>query len=177
MKYVIVGNGVAGVTAAQSIARADAAADVHVFGAEPHLYYRRPLLWEFIAGEMEQDELGYSPQTWHKMADLGWLKLPFSPEYGGEGMGFLELALIVEQMGAVLLPAPFISTVIGGLAIMEFGRKEQKEALLPAIGLGELILSLAVYEPDLKLAEDSIAARAEVSGDGFLLFGDRPSGP
>ena len=65
MKYVVVGNGVAGVTAAQNIAREDAAAEVHVFGAEPHLYYRRPLLWEFISGEMKQEKLYFRPAQWY----------------------------------------------------------------------------------------------------------------
>jgi nitrite reductase (NADH) large subunit len=65
MIYVIVGNGVAGVTAAQSIVRADPSAEVHIFGAEPYPYYRRPLLWEFIAGQIEQDELIFRPPEWY----------------------------------------------------------------------------------------------------------------
>ena len=65
MKHVIVGNGVAGVTAAQSIIRADSTAKVHIFGAEPHLYYRRPLLWEFIAGQIEQDDIYFRPASWY----------------------------------------------------------------------------------------------------------------
>jgi nitrite reductase (NADH) large subunit len=65
MKHVIVGNGVAGATAAQSIVRADPSAEVHIFGAEPYLYYRRPLLWEFIAGQIEQDELIFRPPEWY----------------------------------------------------------------------------------------------------------------
>jgi nitrite reductase (NADH) large subunit len=56
-RYVIVGNGVAGVTAAQSIVQADPAAEVHIFGAEPYPYYQRPRLWEFLAGEIEQQTL------------------------------------------------------------------------------------------------------------------------
>ena len=64
-RYVIVGNGVAGVTAAQSIVRADPTAEVHIFGAEPYPYYRRPRLWEFIAGEVEQDALYFRPREWY----------------------------------------------------------------------------------------------------------------
>ena len=63
--YVIVGNGVAGVTAAQSIVRADPTAEVHIFGAEPYPYYRRPRLWELIAGEVEQDALYFRPPEWY----------------------------------------------------------------------------------------------------------------
>jgi len=64
-RYVIVGNGVAGVTAAQSIVRADSAAEVHIFGAEPHPYYQRPRLWELIAGQIEQDALYFRPREWY----------------------------------------------------------------------------------------------------------------
>jgi len=64
-RYVIAGNGVAGVTAAQSIVRADPAAEVHIFGAEPYPYYRRPRLWEFIAGEIEQGALYFRPPDWY----------------------------------------------------------------------------------------------------------------
>ena len=65
MKYLIVGGGVAGVMAAQAIARADPTAQVHVFSAEPHPYYQRPRLWEFIAGKIERDALYFRPPVWY----------------------------------------------------------------------------------------------------------------
>jgi len=65
MQHVIAGNGVAGVTAAQAIKQADSAAEVHILGAEPYPYYRRPLLWEFIAGQTEQDALYFRPPAWY----------------------------------------------------------------------------------------------------------------
>ena len=70
MKHIIVGNGVAGVTAAQGIVRADTEAEVHIFGAEPYPYYRRPLLWEFIAGQIEQDDLYFRPAAWYAERDI-----------------------------------------------------------------------------------------------------------
>ncbi|MBN1933122.1 MAG: NAD(P)/FAD-dependent oxidoreductase [Anaerolineae bacterium] len=65
-QYVIVGNGIAGITAAQAILRADPSAGVHIFGAEPHLYYRRPMLWQYIAGEIEEQALYFRPRTWYE---------------------------------------------------------------------------------------------------------------
>ncbi len=65
MKHVIVGNGVAGVTAARGIVRADPGAQVHIFGFEPYPYYRRPRLWEFIAGQTEQAALFFRPPDWY----------------------------------------------------------------------------------------------------------------
>ena len=64
-RYVIVGNGVAGVTAAQSIVRTDPAAEVHIFGEEPYPYYQRPRLWEFLAGEIEQQTLYFRSIEWY----------------------------------------------------------------------------------------------------------------
>ena len=65
MKHVIVGSGVAGVTAAQAIVRADPDAEVHIFGAEPYPYYQRPRLWELIAGQIEQAALFFRPLAWY----------------------------------------------------------------------------------------------------------------
>ena len=65
MKHVIIGNGVAGVTAAQGIVQADPSAEVHLLGAEPYPYYRRPRLWEFIAGQVKQDALYFRPAEWY----------------------------------------------------------------------------------------------------------------
>ena len=65
MLHAIVGGGVAGVTAAQAIKRADPGAEVHIFGGEPYPYYRRPLLWEFIAGQIEEDEIYFRPPSWY----------------------------------------------------------------------------------------------------------------
>jgi nitrite reductase (NADH) large subunit len=68
-KYVIVGSGVAGVTAAQMIARADSGGSVHLLGGEPYPYYQRPQLWAWIAGEIEKEDLFFRPAEWY--ADRG----------------------------------------------------------------------------------------------------------
>ena len=64
-RHLIIGNGVAGITAAQSIARADASAEVHVYEAEPYPYYQRPRLWQYLAGEVDQDDLYFRPLEWY----------------------------------------------------------------------------------------------------------------
>ena len=64
-KYVIVGNGVAGVTAAQTLVHADPSSEVHIIGEEPYLYYRRPRLVKLVAGEIEQDAIYYRPPEWY----------------------------------------------------------------------------------------------------------------
>jgi nitrite reductase (NADH) large subunit len=64
-RYLIVGSGVAGITAAQSIVRADPQAQVHLVGAEPYPYYQRPRLWMYLAGELEQQDLYFRPAEWY----------------------------------------------------------------------------------------------------------------
>ncbi len=65
-RYIIAGNGVAGVTAAQAIRRADPEADLHIYSAEPYFYYRRPQLPAYMAGEIEEAELYYRPPEWYR---------------------------------------------------------------------------------------------------------------
>src|SRR5512137_2159136 len=98
--------------------------------------------------EMEQDEKGYSPDMWQKMADLGWMGLTFSEQCGGWGGSFLDLTVLMEEMGRACLPGPFMaSVVLGGLTIAEAGRDAQKEKHLTAIAGGD-IFTLALTEPD-----------------------------
>jgi alkylation response protein AidB-like acyl-CoA dehydrogenase len=127
-----------------------------------------------LVRQMENDELGYSPGLWKDMANVGWMGLTFPDEYGGDNTDFLDLIILLEEMGKFLVPGPFIPTMVSGLAIAAFGREEQKKALLPKIARGELIFSLALYEPPgLRLDEDSIVTRAEPCEGGFSLIGSK----
>jgi len=106
-----------------------------------------------LVREMEQDEKGYSPELWKKMAELGWMGLVFPEEYGGTG-SFLSLIILLEEMGRALLPGPFVSTVVcSGLPILHYGTEEQKRNLLLPIVQGELIITLAVTEPETQFGE------------------------
>lgn len=97
--------------------------------------------------EMEKDPKGYTPELWGKMANLGWMGIVFPEEYGGVGGDFLDLLVLLEEMGRACLPGPFFSTVIlGGLAILEAGTESQKKEFLPRMIRGELILTLAHTE-------------------------------
>ena len=98
--------------------------------------------------DMEQDERGYTPQFWDKLAGLGWLGLVFPERYGGSELGFVELAILLEEMGRVLLPGPYFSTVLmAGMTIAEAGSEDQKREYLSGIASGRLIMTLALTEP------------------------------
>lgn len=104
-----------------------------------------------LVRNMQRDEKGYSPDVWHKMADLGWMGLLFPSEYGGSEASFADMVILLEEMGRVLLPSPFLQTAVcSGLSILSAGTEEQKKEFLPRIASGELIIPLALLEPSAR---------------------------
>src|SRR4030042_3308487 len=65
-----------------------------------------------VLKELEESEPGYSPEIWEEMAELGWMGLPFPEKYGGTGMTFLDLAVLLGGVGKACMPGPYFSTVL-----------------------------------------------------------------
>lgn len=127
-----------------------------------------------LVREMEEDERGYPPELWREMAELGWLGLPFPEKYEGGGFSFLDLVVLMEEMGRACLPGPFLSTVVlGGLPIAEWGTEEQKRHLLPLISKGEAILTMAIIELRARYDAASIKTTAVSDGDDYLISGTK----
>lgn len=128
-----------------------------------------------LVREMEEDNRGYSPELWRQMAAMGWLGIIFPEEYGGGGGSFLDLVVLLEEMGRALLPSPFIPTVVlSGLSILEAGSEKQKQEFLPRIASGELILSVALTEPDAEYCGAAISTSAgadRAGGGGYVING------
>ena len=75
-----------------------------------------------------KDATGFSRSLWKQMAELGWVGIVFPEEYGGAGMGFADLAVVLEALGRTLAPEPFLSTVLlGGQALALGGSDAQKK--------------------------------------------------
>ncbi|MDH5364520.1 MAG: acyl-CoA dehydrogenase family protein, partial [Dehalococcoidia bacterium] len=92
--------------------------------------------------QMEESETGYSRELWQETAELGWMGLAFPEKYGGGDMNFLDLTVLLEEMGRACLPGPFFSTVVlGGLPILDVGSEEQKQEYLPKLIRGEKIFT------------------------------------
>jgi len=98
--------------------------------------------------KMEKDEKHFSPDFWQKMAQMGWLGIVFPEENGGSEGDFVDLSILLEEMGKALIPGPFISTIVSGLALLHFGSEEQKKKLLPPMIGGKLIVSPALLKPE-----------------------------
>ncbi len=122
--------------------------------------------------QMETDPKGYTPELWQEMAGLGWQGLVLPEKYGGSGMKFLDLAVLLEEMGRACLPGPFFSAVVLGAAtIAENGADEQKEKFLPGVASGKTIMTLALNEKDARYEARAIACRATAGKAGYVLNG------
>ena len=94
---------------------------------------------------MEEDERGFTPELWQQIAEQGWLGLTFPEQYGGVGLNFVDLSILLEEMGRALLPGPYFSTVVmAGLCLQEAGSDEQKQEFLVRIAEGGIIMTLAL---------------------------------
>jgi len=121
----------------------------------------------------ESDE-GYSSELWHKMAELGWMGLVFPEKYGGSERNFLDLTILLEEMGYNIVPGPFFSTVVlGGLTVLTAGSKEQKMEFLPKIASGEMILSLALTEPTASYDAASVKTKAIARNGAYVIKGTK----
>ncbi len=125
-----------------------------------------------LVKELDEGETGLSLELWKKMADLGWMGSILPEEYGGSGGNYLDLIVLLEEMGYNLLPGPFFSTmVLGALPILSAGTEKQKELYLPAIAGGEKIFTMALTEVSGKYDAASVAVKATPAGDGYVING------
>lgn len=127
-----------------------------------------------LIDQIDEGDLGYSPETWDKIAELGWMEIVFPEKYDGAGMSFLDLALMLEEIARIRPISPFFSTIIlGGLPVLDLGNEDQKQAYLPEITAGKTIVTLALLETTAQYDASGIHLRAVESGDGFVLNGSK----
>ncbi len=123
--------------------------------------------------QMIEDDRGFSSELWRKMAGLGWLGLVLPEEHGGAGLNYVDLVVLAEEMGRVLLPSPFIWTLMFAEAISRAGSEEQKRRFLPAIARGEIIATTAHLEANGSWEEGGITMTARKNRAGFVLEGEK----
>jgi acyl-CoA dehydrogenase len=119
--------------------------------------------------EVEGGDENFDRELWAKLAEAGILGIALPEANGGGGYGYLEAALVLEQIGRTVAPVPYYATVIGSLPIARFGTDAQKSALLPAVANGETILSAALTEAGTDPLHPTTTAKPD--GDGFVLDG------
>src|SRR5580704_11888004 len=118
-----------------------------------------------------RDADGFARALWKNFVEMGWAGILVPQDYGGLGLGHVEVGVVMEELGRTLTPSPFLSTaVIAASAIAHAGNEKQKSAYLPKIASGDLIATLAVDETS-KHRPEKIALTATRSGNGFTLKG------
>ena len=122
-----------------------------------------------------QSELGFDSEVWGQIgAELGWTSVSIPEEYGGLGLGYVELVALLEIMGESLLCAPFFSSVcLAANAVLAAGSEDQKRELLPSLAEGQRTGTLAYTEASGRWDLDAIATTAARQGDEFILSGHK----
>ena len=119
----------------------------------------------------DNDSVGFDREVWKEMAHMGWAGVLVPEEHGGAGFGYVGAGLIAEEVGRNLSATPLLSTaVLAVTALLRGGSAAQKEALLPAIAGGDLLVGLASDERN-RHAPHSIATRATGGSGKFKLSG------
>jgi len=126
----------------------------------------KPLL---VPGATVRDA-GYA-DNWAKIAQMGWPGLLVPEEFGGAGLGCIDLVMIIEELGRTLTPSPFLGTLLGTLAVMKGGDAALRTRILPRVAAGEIALALAAAEADGREDGPDVETFAEPDVAGWRISG------
>jgi alkylation response protein AidB-like acyl-CoA dehydrogenase len=123
--------------------------------------------------ELAASEHGFEQGDWEEMAELGWPGLALPEEWGGQGLGIVDLAVLFEEMGYALAPSPLLSTTVAGLALAANGSDEQRERWLRPLAAGELRGTLALFDAGTPATPGGFEMEAKGDGGGVVLDGEK----
>ena len=147
--------------------------DQELLRATARKFFDNECTSEFVRARMAEDA-GFTEEFWTKLAEQGWLGLVYPEQYGGAGLGFVDLTVLMEEMGRAVMPGPFFSTVLlGGLTLLEAGSDAQKKEWLTKIAEGQARVTLALTEPNARWDAAGVTTTATASGGGFTLSGTK----
>ena len=123
---------------------------------------------------LEDTPQGYSADLWRELVAMDLVGLTLPEEHGGSGMGALETVVLYEELGRALAATPHLTTaVLGAGLLLAGGTAEQQAQWLPRIARGEIILTLARYEPQRGEGPEGIQVWAKRDGNGYRLSGTK----
>jgi alkylation response protein AidB-like acyl-CoA dehydrogenase len=123
--------------------------------------------------ELAESENGFERSDWEEMAELGWPGLALPEEWGGQGLGAVELAVLFEEMGYALAPSPLLSNTVAGLALALCGSDDQRERYLRPLAAGKLRGTPALWDAGGPATIGSFTMDARGDGDGTVLDGEK----
>ncbi|MEH6909123.1 MAG: acyl-CoA dehydrogenase family protein [Oceanicoccus sp.] len=124
--------------------------------------------------EVRESDQAFPQKLWKDMADMGWMGLGIDEKYEGIGGSASDVAVLMEAMGEVSLPAPFFTTVVvSGTTIQQSSNEEIKTKLLPLIVAGQLISSFALIEPNNEYGLTHIRTTATADGSNWIFSGTK----
>ena len=116
---------------------------------------------------------GHSPEVWKQLGELGWLGLIVPEAYGGAGLGWVDLVVLLQETGRSLFPGPLVSNTLAAATLADAGNAAQRQRWLPALAEGSRIGSVALLDEREAFWPEAIALRGERDGDGWRLSGEK----
>ncbi|HEV7616376.1 MAG TPA: acyl-CoA dehydrogenase family protein [Solirubrobacterales bacterium] len=123
--------------------------------------------------EIAASDDGFDPDGWKQMAELGWTGLALPEEWGGQGLGIVDLAVLFEEMGYALAPSPLLSNTVAGLALSLCGSDDLRERYLRPLAEGELRGTPALWDAGSPATVGGFTMEAKADGDGVVLDGEK----
>ena len=118
------------------------------------------------------EDPGFDELLWTRLAEMGVLGLPFAEEHGGMGAGPIEVGIVAQELGRLLAPEPFLtSVVLAGGVVATSGTDAQRTELLGAVASGESLLAFAHAEPGTRWTASATAVTAASDGETWTLSG------
>jgi alkylation response protein AidB-like acyl-CoA dehydrogenase len=136
---------------------------------------------EFLAARFKSEKIralgesdtGFDEDIWRETASLNWPGLVVSEASEGQGLGTVELVVLMEQLGYALAPGPFLSNTLAALALEAAGTEEQRERYLAPVALGEMRGTLALWDRGAGHTPDDITLQPERANGGWTLSGEK----
>jgi len=123
---------------------------------------------------MMDGETAHDAEFYAHMAALGWMGIAIPESYGGQGMTYVDLAVLLEEMGRAVLPGPYFATVcLAAPVVLDAGNEDQRKAFLTPIASGERKAALAYTEPNARVDASGIELSASSEDSGFSLSGTK----
>jgi alkylation response protein AidB-like acyl-CoA dehydrogenase len=127
--------------------------------------------------ELVESEHGFEQSDWEEMAELGWAGLAVPEEWGGQGLGMVELAILFEELGYACAPSPLLSNTVVAIGLAEHGSDEQRERYLRPLATGEKRATIAFFDAGRPAVPGQWGMEARADGEGVVLDGEKILSP